>query len=48
MRVVIAEDSVLLREGISRLLGEYGHHVVAGLGDATGVLAAVAEASRIW
>ena len=44
MRVVIAEDSVLLREGLARLLGEYGHHVVAGLGDATGVLAAVAEA----
>ena len=25
MRIVIAEDSVLLREGITRLLAEYGH-----------------------
>lgn len=41
MRVVIAEDSVLLREGISRLLGEYGHEVVDALGDAGGLLAAV-------
>ena len=45
MRIVIAEDSVLLREGISRLLGEYGHEVVAGLGDATRLLAAVTEAA---
>jgi DNA-binding NarL/FixJ family response regulator len=30
MRVVIAEDSVLLREGISRLLGENGFDVVGG------------------
>ena len=29
MRIVIAEDSVLLREGITRLLAEYGHEVVA-------------------
>jgi DNA-binding NarL/FixJ family response regulator len=41
VRVVIAEDSVLLREGISRLLGEYGHEVVDALGDAGGLLAAV-------
>ena len=34
MRVVIAEDSVLLREGLVRLLTEYGHEVVATLGDA--------------
>ena len=45
MRIVIAEDSVLLREGISRLLGEDGHEVVAGLGDATRLLAAVTEAA---
>jgi DNA-binding NarL/FixJ family response regulator len=34
MRVVIAEDSVLLREGIARLLQEAGHEVVAQAGDA--------------
>lgn len=43
MRVVIAEDSVLLREGITRLLAEYGHDVVAGLSDATRLLAATDE-----
>ena len=32
MRVVIAEDSVLLREGVTRLLAEAGHDVVAGAG----------------
>ena len=34
MRVAIAEDSVLLREGLSRLLGEAGFEVVAQCGDA--------------
>lgn len=43
MRIVIAEDSVLLREGITRLLAEYDHEVVGALGDATGLLAAVTE-----
>lgn len=43
MRVVIAEDSVLLREGISRLLADYGHEVVAALPDAEGLDAAVDE-----
>ncbi len=33
MRVVIAEDSVLLREGLTRLLTDRGHQVVAGVGD---------------
>jgi DNA-binding NarL/FixJ family response regulator len=37
VRIVIAEDSVLLREGISRLLAEYGHEVVAALPDAEGL-----------
>jgi len=41
MRIVIAEDSVLLREGISRLLAEYGDEVVEALGDAEGVLESV-------
>lgn len=43
MRIVIAEDSVLLREGISRLLSEYGHEVVAALADAEGLDVAVDE-----
>ena len=43
MRIVIAEDSVLLREGITRLLAEYGHEVVAALPDAEGLGAAVDE-----
>ncbi len=34
MRVVVAEDSVLLREGVVRLLGEAGFDVVAQSGDA--------------
>ena len=42
MRVVIAEDSVLLREGLTRLLEEYGHEVVAGEGDASRLLSVVA------
>jgi DNA-binding NarL/FixJ family response regulator len=37
VRIVIAEDSVLLREGISRLLADYGHEVVAALPDAEGL-----------
>lgn len=41
MRVVIAEDSVLLREGITRLLAEYDAEVVAALGDASRLLATV-------
>ena len=43
MRVVIAEDSVLLREGLTRLLSEAGHEVAAVAGDAEGFLRAVAE-----
>ncbi len=34
MRVVIVEDSVLLREGLGRILAEYGDEVVATLGTA--------------
>ncbi|MEV6488917.1 response regulator transcription factor [Actinoplanes sp. NPDC051633] len=34
MRVAIVEDSVLLREGIARLLGDAGFEVVARCGDA--------------
>jgi DNA-binding NarL/FixJ family response regulator len=38
---VIADDSVLLREGITRLLAEGGVEVVAAVGDAAALLAAV-------
>jgi DNA-binding NarL/FixJ family response regulator len=43
LRVVIAEDSVLLREGLTRLLTDRGLEVVAGVGDGEALLAAVAE-----
>jgi len=42
MRVVVAEDSVLFREGLARLLAEAGHTVVAAVGDADALQAAVA------
>ena len=41
MRIVIAEDSVLLREGLVRLLTDAGHEVVATLSDATDLLSSV-------
>ncbi|MFI6639925.1 response regulator [Streptomyces sp. NPDC050504] len=41
MRVILAEDSTLLREGLVRLLAEEGHEVVAAVGDAEALLAAV-------
>ncbi len=43
MRVVIAEDSVLLREGLSRLLTEAGIEVAATAGEAEAFLRAVAS-----
>src|SRR5262249_39072333 len=43
VRVVIAEDSVLLREGLSRLLSEAGHEVAAAAGDAEEFLRQVGE-----
>jgi DNA-binding NarL/FixJ family response regulator len=43
MRAVIADDSVLLREGLARLLREAGIEVVALAGDAEELEAAVAE-----
>ncbi|MGD0924218.1 MAG: response regulator transcription factor [Streptosporangiaceae bacterium] len=38
MRVVIAEDAVLLREGLSRLLGDAGLEVAGAAGDAERLL----------
>ncbi|MEU9202397.1 response regulator transcription factor [Streptomyces sp. NPDC048332] len=43
MRIVLAEDSVLLREGLIGLLERFGHQVVAGAGTADELIAAVAE-----
>jgi DNA-binding NarL/FixJ family response regulator len=42
VRVVIAEDSVLLQAGLTRLLGDGGFEVVAAVGDAESLLRAVA------
>ena len=41
MRIAIAEDGVLLREGLARLLADEGHEVVAAVGDALGLVEAV-------
>jgi DNA-binding NarL/FixJ family response regulator len=43
VRAVIAEDSVLLQAGLARILGASGIEVAAAVGDAEGLLAAVAE-----
>jgi DNA-binding NarL/FixJ family response regulator len=50
VRVVIAEDSVLLREGLTRLLTDRGHEVVAGVGDAEALvrtITALADAGEL-
>ena len=43
MRIVIAEDSVLLRDGLTRMLTDGGFEVVAAVPDAAQLLKAVAE-----
>lgn len=43
MRVILAEDSALLREGLVRLLADEGHEVVSALGDAVTLLKEVEE-----
>lgn len=45
MRIVIAEDQVLLRDGLSRLFEDSGHAVVAAFGDAAGLVDAVGSLS---
>ncbi|MFE2843501.1 LuxR C-terminal-related transcriptional regulator [Streptomyces scopuliridis] len=40
---MLAEDSVLLREGLIALLDRFGHKVAAAVGDAPALLTAVAE-----
>lgn len=43
MRVAVADDSVLLREGLIRLLTENGHEVVAAVGDGPALVQAIAD-----
>ncbi|NEA38222.1 response regulator transcription factor [Streptomyces sp. SID11385] len=43
VRVVIAEDSVLLREGLTRLLTDARHEVVAGVGDGEALVKTVRD-----
>jgi DNA-binding NarL/FixJ family response regulator len=43
MRTVIADDSLLLREGLQLLLAEAGHDVVASVGDGPSFVAAMLE-----
>jgi DNA-binding NarL/FixJ family response regulator len=43
VRVVLAEDSVLLREGLLRLLGDNGFEVVDAVGDAEAFLRSVEQ-----
>jgi DNA-binding NarL/FixJ family response regulator len=42
VRIVIAEDAVLLRDGLTRLLTDKHHEIVAGVADPDALLAAVA------
>ena len=44
MRIVIADDAVLLREGLVRLLTEQGHEVVAAVGDGPTLVEAIVDA----
>jgi DNA-binding NarL/FixJ family response regulator len=43
MRVVVAEDSAVVRAGLVEILADRGHEVVAAVGDADALRAAVAE-----
>jgi len=43
IRAVVADDSVLLRDGVVRLLADSGIEVVAAVGDADALLDAVTE-----
>ncbi|MDR1851518.1 MAG: response regulator transcription factor [Propionibacteriaceae bacterium] len=42
MRLILAEDSALLREGLIRLFAELGHEVIAAVGDAPALETALA------
>ncbi len=43
LRIVLAEDGVLLREGLVGLLTRFGHEVAAAVGDAEELRTAVAD-----
>jgi DNA-binding NarL/FixJ family response regulator len=43
LRVVLAEDTTILREGLARLLQDRGHEIVAAVSDADALLAAIYE-----
>ena len=43
LRIVLAEDNVLLREGLIGLLARFGHQVVAAVSDADALRQAVAD-----
>jgi DNA-binding NarL/FixJ family response regulator len=43
LKIVVADDSVLLREGLVRLLTENGHDVVAAVGDGPTLVHAIEE-----
>ncbi|MDT7551578.1 MAG: hypothetical protein QOI16_114, partial [Pseudonocardiales bacterium] len=43
LRVMVADDAVLFREGVARLLEEAGFTVTARVGDAAALLERVAE-----
>ncbi|MEU8901568.1 response regulator transcription factor [Nocardia sp. NPDC048505] len=43
LRIVIAEDSVILRDGLAGLLADHGHQVVAMVGDAATLSDVVAQ-----
>jgi DNA-binding NarL/FixJ family response regulator len=43
MRVVVADDAVLLREGLVRLLEENGHRVLAAVGDGPSLVEAIVK-----
>ncbi|MGW0861001.1 response regulator [Streptomyces koelreuteriae] len=43
LRIVIAEDAVLLREGLVHLLERFGHRVLAAVGDGPALLAAARQ-----
>ena len=43
MRIVIAEDSAVVRAGLAEILADRGHEVVAAVGNADDLRAAVDE-----
>jgi DNA-binding NarL/FixJ family response regulator len=43
MRIVIAEDAAVIRAGLTEILTDRGHEIVASVGDASALLSAVTE-----